>query len=74
MAAADARHDEARIDEDMWRRLRRVFDARQLLDLLMICGWYHAVSFAANGAGVPLEAGMPRFSDTMPTTRQRCRP
>ena len=61
IAAADALHDKARIDEDLWRQLRRVFDARQLLDLLMICGWYHAVSFAANGAGVPLEAGMARL-------------
>ena len=60
IVAADGLHDKARIDEDLWRQLRRVFDA-QLLDLLMICGWYHAVSFAANGAGVPLEAGMPLF-------------
>lgn len=31
--------------------------------LLFLCGWYHAISFAANGAGVALEAAAPRFAD-----------
>jgi len=29
----------------------------------MLCGWYHAISFAANGARVPLEDSAPRFED-----------
>jgi hypothetical protein len=34
-----------------------------LLDLLMLSGWYHAVSFAAIGVEVDLEDGAPRFTD-----------
>ena len=32
-------------------------------DLLLLCGWYHAISFAANAARVRLEDGAPRFGD-----------
>jgi hypothetical protein len=30
----------------------------------MLCGWYHAISFTANGARVAREDGAPRFADT----------
>ena len=33
----------------------------QLLDLLLLCGWYHAISFTARAARVPLEDGAPTF-------------
>jgi hypothetical protein len=29
----------------------------------LLCGWYHAISFTARAARVPLEEGAPRFSD-----------
>jgi alkylhydroperoxidase family enzyme len=61
--AVDAVHDTADLDDDLWRRLAEVFDEAQILDLLMVCGWYHAVSFAANAARVALEDGAPRFAD-----------
>ena len=51
------------IGDDLWLRLARVFREEQLLDLLMLCGWYHAVSFTANGAQVSCEDGAPRFTD-----------
>ena len=61
--SADALHDSAVIGDDLWLRLARVFREEQLLDLLMLCGWYHAVSFAANSARVSCEDGAPRFAD-----------
>jgi alkylhydroperoxidase family enzyme len=61
--AVDALHDHADVDDAVWSRLREHFDERQLLDLLLLCGWYHAISFAARGARVPLEAFAPRFAD-----------
>jgi hypothetical protein len=61
--AADALHDSADIDEDLWHRLARMFSQEQLLDLLMLAGWYHAVSFTANAARVAREDGAPRFAD-----------
>jgi alkylhydroperoxidase family enzyme len=60
--AADALHDTADIDDDLWHRLTRVFSEEQLLDLLMLAGWYHAISFAANAARVACEDGAPRFA------------
>lgn len=67
--AVDALHDGADIDDVLWARLEPVFDERQLLDLLLLCGWYHAVSFAARAARVPHEPGAPRFADVLPGQR-----
>ena len=61
--AADTLHDHADIGEDLWHQLARVFSQEQLLDLLMLAGWYHAISFTANGARVACEDGAPRFAD-----------
>jgi alkylhydroperoxidase family enzyme len=61
--ATDALHDVADIGDDMWRRLAGMFSEEQLLDLLMLAGWYHAISFTANGARVAREDGAPRFAD-----------
>ncbi len=61
--AADALHDTSDIDDDLWRRMAAEFSVEQLLDLLMLSGWYHAVSFTANGARVACEEGAPRFAD-----------
>lgn len=37
----------------------------QLLDLFLLAGWYHAISFAANAAGVEPEDGAPRLADVL---------
>jgi hypothetical protein len=42
-----------------------------MLDLVMLCGWYHAVSFAANGTRVRVEKGAPRFADVAGVTVER---
>jgi alkylhydroperoxidase family enzyme len=63
IAAVDALHDHADIDDDLWKRLTRHFNEQQLLDLMMLCGWYHAISFCARAARTPLEPGAPRFTD-----------
>lgn len=61
--AVDALHDAATVSDDLHARLAAVFDEAQLLDLFMLTGWYHAISYCANGAGVELEDGVPRFAD-----------
>jgi alkylhydroperoxidase family enzyme len=63
--SADALHDVAVIGDDLWLRLARVFREDQLLDLLMLCGWYHAISFTANSIQVRREAAAPRFADVV---------
>jgi alkylhydroperoxidase family enzyme len=62
----DALHDASDITDELWRSARDVLDEPQLLDLFMLCGWYHAISFAARAARVELEPGAPRFADVTP--------
>lgn len=60
--AADALHDRSDIDDALWSRLAAVFDEKQLMDVLLVAGWYHTISFVARGARVPLEPGAPTFA------------
>jgi hypothetical protein len=64
--AADALHDDATVDDELYAELARVFGETELLDLFLLCGWYHAISFAANAAGVAGEDGAPAFADHLP--------
>ncbi|HEX6659570.1 MAG TPA: hypothetical protein VF065_15875, partial [Ilumatobacter sp.] len=64
--AADALHDDATIDDALHDQLAAVFAEPELLDIYMLCGWYHAISYAANAADVDLEPGAPTFNDHQP--------
>ena len=61
--AADALHEGSDVDDALWAELAAELTEAQLLDLLLLCGWYHAISYVARAARVPLEAGAPRFAD-----------
>lgn len=61
--AVDELHDHAAITDTTWSPLASMFTVEQLLDLLMLAGWYHAISYVANSARTPLEDGAPRFAD-----------
>lgn len=61
--AVDALCATATVDDTLFARLASVFAPNELLDLFMLCGWYHAIAFTANAAGVQLEADAPRFLD-----------
>jgi hypothetical protein len=60
---ADALHDSADLDDELWRDAREALDEPELLDLFLLCGWYHAISFAARAARVAPEPGAPRFAE-----------
>jgi alkylhydroperoxidase family enzyme len=60
---ADSLHDTAQIDDELWARLSGELTEAEILDVLMLCGWYHAISYTANGVDLEPEAGAPRFSD-----------
>lgn len=60
--AVDALCDRRDIDDTLWVALRDEFEDGEILDLTMLCGWYHAISFTARVARVPLEAGSPTFA------------
>jgi alkylhydroperoxidase family enzyme len=60
---ADALHEASDVGDDLAKELHAEFEDAQLLDLYLLAGWYHAISFVARGAGVEPEAGAPRFAD-----------
>jgi hypothetical protein len=59
--AADALHDDNDIDDALWAGLGALFGPEQMLDVLMLCGWYHAISFTARATRLAPEPGAPRF-------------
>jgi alkylhydroperoxidase family enzyme len=69
IAMVDALHDQNDIDDVEWQQLTEHFDHRQLLDLLVLTGWYHAISYTGRAARIDLEPGAPRFADYQASTR-----
>ncbi len=58
--AVDQLHDRADLDDAIWAELAQIFDERQLLDLLLLAGWYHSISFVATATRLANEPGAPR--------------
>jgi len=63
IAAADALHDHGTMSDELMRQLRSVLDERQLLDLILLCGWYHSVCLATNAAPISLKGVRARFGE-----------
>jgi hypothetical protein len=61
--AVDQLHDTADLTNELWTGLQNFFDDRQLLDLLLLTGWYHAISFIATTTRIAREPDAPRFAD-----------
>jgi len=57
----DALHETATIDDTLWAALRREFQEEQLIELIVLTGFYHMVSFVTNGLRLPLENDAARF-------------
>ena len=61
----DELFETAHISDALWTRLSRTLTDEQALDVFLMTGWYHAISFAANGARLEPEVGAPRFADVV---------
>jgi alkylhydroperoxidase family enzyme len=61
ISIADQLHDTATVDDALFGRASALLSEAELLDAFLLCGWYHAISFAANAAGVANEDGAPTF-------------
>lgn len=57
----DELHDTARVSDGLWDELRGHFGDEQLVELLVLAGFYHTISFVVNGLGVELEEEAVRF-------------
>jgi 4-carboxymuconolactone decarboxylase len=78
LRATDELHRDARVSDTTWATLAARLDRRQLIDLVVLAGQYHLVSYFLNSAGVqpetpdfpslpagPLGAGMRRLDYTI---------
>jgi len=57
----DRLHDTGNIDDALWEALNAHWSHAQLIELMMLAGWYHAVSYVCNAARVPLETWAARW-------------
>lgn len=55
----DALHDRATLSEDEYAALAAHFDADQILEILLLAGFYRTVSYIANGLAMAPEPGAP---------------
>jgi 4-carboxymuconolactone decarboxylase len=61
VTAADQLHDTATLSDETWSSLRSRYDDAQLIELILLIGWYRTLSTLINAAGIPLETWAARF-------------
>lgn len=49
------------VDDDLWTRLTATFRVDQVLDLVLLCGWYRAISMVARATRLRNEPFAPTF-------------
>ena len=62
----DELHADATISSTTWQQLRTLFSDEQLIELVMLAGQYHAISFLVNSLQVENEAFAARFPASTP--------
>lgn len=63
LRATDELHSQSCISDATWSALAEIYNEQELIELVMVVGHYHLVSFALNTLGVPLEEGLAGFPD-----------
>lgn len=63
LTATDELHRDACVGDASWARLSQEYDEKQLIELVMVIGHYHLVSFALNSFGVVREEGVVGLPD-----------
>jgi alkylhydroperoxidase family enzyme len=61
IAAVDALHHRATLGDAEFKALSAHYDDDQILEIMLLCGFYRTVSYLANGLKLPLEEKAARF-------------
>jgi alkylhydroperoxidase family enzyme len=61
IAAVDALHHRSTLSDDEFAALKAHYDDDQILEIILLCGFYRTVSYLANGLALPLEDNAARF-------------
>lgn len=57
LVAVDELHAASDLGEETWTDLRAALDADAAVEVTLLAGWYHAISYAVNALRLPLEDG-----------------
>jgi 4-carboxymuconolactone decarboxylase len=57
----DELHETATLSDEIWEQLAAGWSSAQILEAIIITGWYHLISFVANAVCVEQEAWAARF-------------
>lgn len=57
----DQLHDTSHVTDELFARLSATFGVDQLLEMMMLAGWYHSICYVANGFNVANEDNAPDF-------------
>jgi alkylhydroperoxidase family enzyme len=60
-AAVDALHRRATLGDAEYKALSAHYDEDQILEIILLCGFYRTVSYLANALALPLEETAARF-------------
>lgn len=61
LRTVDVLHETGDLSDAQWNALLGAVGEEAAIDLLLICGWYHAISYVARVIRLPLEPGTPAF-------------
>ena len=61
IALVDQLHTNNQVSDELWEKMAKVFKEEQLIELIMLTGLYHAVSFMVNACQIKREAFAPGF-------------
>ena len=61
IAAVDALHERATLDDAEFKALSAHYNEAQILEIILLCGFYRTVSYLANTMALPLETTAARF-------------
>lgn len=62
LAAAEALHARSRLSDPEFAALRAHYDEAQVLEVILLCGFYRMVSYLVGALDLPLEPGAARFA------------
>ena len=63
LAAAEALHARAALSDAEFADLRAHYDEDQVMEVLLLCGFYRMVAYVCRGLDLPLEPDAARFAD-----------
>lgn len=57
----DELHRHANITDELWHKINPHWDTAQIIEILIVVGWYHAISYVANVSHIPNEKWAEHF-------------